>query len=146
MKKLILAGLLSIGVASMAFADENDIRIYKNMAKQANTLISACNTQSCKNFITEIKEVSAWLEKAEPHRDKDDEKSKTKDKYYTNNAIQVMKKACASFKKLDTKDTNALAKKIDYEEVEDSIMKTCPMIESGFADLLMGLDSATTGK
>ena len=57
-----------------------------------------------------------------------------------------MKKACASFKKLDTKDTNALAKKIDYEEVEDSIMKTCPMIESGFADLLMGIGSATTGK
>ena len=56
MKKLVLAGLLSIGVASMAFASD-DNEIYKEVAKQANILISACNTQSCKNFIIEIKEV-----------------------------------------------------------------------------------------
>ena len=57
-----------------------------------------------------------------------------------------MKKACASFKKLNTKDTNALAKKVDYDTLENNLMKTCPMIESGFVDLLMGIGSATTGK
>ena len=145
MKKLVLAGLLSIGVASMAFASD-DNEIYKEVAKQANTLISACNTQSCKNFITEIKEANTWLEKAESYRNKDDEKSKTKDKYYTSNAMQVLKKVCASFKKLNTKDINALAKKVNYENLEDDLMNNCPVIESGLVDLLMGIGSATTGK
>lgn len=143
MKRLLLVGLLMGGGGSVALADDGEV--YK-VAKQADTLIKVCNTQSCKNFIAEVKEVGTWLEKAEPYRDKDDEKSKTKDKYYTSNAIQVMKKACASFKKLNTKDTNALAKKVDYDTLENNLMKTCPMIESGFVDLLMGIGSATTGK
>ncbi len=144
MKKLILASLLSVGVASIAFADDNEI--YKEVAKQADMLIKTCNTQSCKNFVAEIKEANTWLEKSELYKDKEDEKSKTKEKYYFSNAMQAMKKACVSFKKLDTKDTNALTKKVNYEILEDDLMKNCPVIESGFVDLLMGIGSATTGK
>lgn len=51
MKKLILASLLSISVS-------NATDVFEFMGEQANALASVCDTQNCKNFIAESKEVN----------------------------------------------------------------------------------------
>lgn len=130
MKKLVLAGLLSIGVA---FATD----VFEFMGEQANTLAIVCDTQNCKNFIAESKEVNEWMRKAE-QENKDDKESKIKHMYYTTSGLQAAKKACASFRKLNNKDINALTKKISVSEdletkdLEYAIMKGCIKAENPF--------------
>lgn len=80
-------------------------------------------------------------EKAKPHdltyQLTGDAGARAKYIQYTRSALQSLRKACASFEKLNAKDISALSKKIDYQTLKENFAFSCPLAKSGSVEKIL---------